>query len=116
MKNFLAGAMLSSLAVASAIQEPGADGTVWVGATVDRNPVTVNIVEHPNIWSLKTAAGFWAPSLDAPNVRAFSYMQRNGTCVIHIIDPEVHYQPEIIGHEFAHCAYGSFHARTVGYK
>jgi hypothetical protein len=102
--------------LAATTQERAKDGYVWEGATRNTNPVTVNIVGHPNIWSLRAAAVFYAPTLDAPAVNAFSYRQRNGTCVIHIIDPEVAYMPEIIGHEFAHCAYGSFHSRGIGYR
>jgi hypothetical protein len=93
-----------------------ASATIWTGKTRYVNPVTVKIVEHPNIWSLRSAAIFWAPSLNAEVLAGFSYTQQNGTCVIHIIDPEVDYQPEIIGHEFAHCAYGSFHEKNNAYK
>ena len=105
-----------SYSAGSSVSDKAADGYSWEGATKNVNPVTINIVAHENIWSLRAAAVIWAPSLDAPILRGFSYMQRNGTCVIHIIDPEEDYQPEIIGHEVAHCAYGSFHARTIGYR
>jgi len=118
MKAVLASlALLSSVSLAADTpQGPAADGHTWKGATRNVNPVTVNIVTHKDIWSLRSAAVFWAPNLEPSQIRAFSFVQRNGTCVIHIIDPEVDYQPEIIGHEFAHCAYGSFHERNIGYK
>jgi hypothetical protein len=31
-------------------------------------------------------------------------------CVVHIVNPQVKYAPELIGHEVAHCIYGRWHA------
>jgi hypothetical protein len=34
---------------------------------------------------------------------------RKGLCIIHIMDPKVVYEPELLGHEMMHCIYGNFH-------
>lgn len=96
-------------------QETKLDGATWTGRTETRNPITVNVIEHDSIWSLQQAAAR-TKTLEPTEVRAFSYMEKDGTCVIHVINPDVDYQPEIIGHEFSHCAWGSFHPRGRGYR
>lgn len=42
--------------------------------------------------------------------QVMAYAQfNNETCVIHIVDPRVDYEPEIWGHEFLHCLLGNWH-------
>jgi hypothetical protein len=33
------------------------------------------------------------------------------TCVVHVVDPAVNYEPAELGHEVTHCLYGNFHPR-----
>ena len=43
-------------------------------------------------------------------VFAFSVLSKdNSTCTIVMIDPQVKYRPEFIGHELVHCIYGDWH-------
>lgn len=35
-------------------------------------------------------------------------------CIIYIKDPNWKYEPEIIGHEVAHCIWGEYHDRSPG--
>lgn len=43
-------------------------------------------------------------------VAAFATLGKDApTCTIYMIDPNVDYQPEWIGHEFTHCVFGEWH-------
>lgn len=51
-----------------------------------------------------------AGAADKDEILAFAHPRPdNAVCEIHIIDPEVDYEPAILGHEFAHCLYGLWH-------
>ena len=51
------------------------------------------------------------------NVSAFTlWNESKGTCKIYIKDPEWKYEPELIGHEVAHCIWGRFHKGKKGMK
>lgn len=50
-------------------------------------------------------------------ISAFTYWnQEKGTCKIYIKDPAWKYEPELIGHEVAHCIWGRFHKGRKGMK
>jgi len=50
-------------------------------------------------------------------ISAFTYWnQKKGTCKIYIKDPAWKYEPELIGHEVAHCIWGRFHKGRKGMK
>jgi hypothetical protein len=49
--------------------------------------------------------------IKAEDVAAFAVVSPTNTkCVLYILDPKVHYEPEFIGHELVHCIYGSWHS------
>jgi len=51
------------------------------------------------------------------NVSAFTlWNEDKGTCKIYIKDPVWKYEPELIGHEVAHCIWGRFHKGNRGLK
>jgi hypothetical protein len=51
------------------------------------------------------------------NVSAFTrWNEEKGTCKIYIKDPLWKYEPELIGHEVAHCIWGRFHKGKKGLK
>lgn len=51
------------------------------------------------------------------NVSAFTlWNEGKGTCKIYIKDPEWKYEPELIGHEVAHCIWGRFHKGKKGMR
>lgn len=48
-------------------------------------------------------------------IAGFTYWnEEKGTCRIIIKDPAWRYEPEIIGHEVAHCIWGKFHKGAEG--
>jgi hypothetical protein len=48
------------------------------------------------------------PPLQDRDLQAFATIQSD-KCTIYIVDPDVSYEPEWIGHEVVHCMYGRFH-------
>jgi len=51
------------------------------------------------------------------SVSAFTlWNEEKGTCKIYIKDPTWRYEPELIGHEVAHCIWGRFHKGKKGMK
>lgn len=104
----LCAVLFASVALAS----PSLVNVEFLHKTHVKNPVTVHVVEHPDIFSLRRAYRLYSGQ-PGYNVRGFSFIQRNGSCVIHIIDVEVAYQPETIGHEFTHCIYGAWHENNT---
>lgn len=51
------------------------------------------------------------------NVSAFTLWNESaGTCKVYIKDPDWSYEPELIGHEVAHCIWGRFHKGDKGLK
>lgn len=48
-------------------------------------------------------------------IAGFTYWnEEKGTCRIIVKDPAWRYEPEIIGHEVAHCIWGKFHKGVEG--
>lgn len=45
-------------------------------------------------------------------VAAFAiYSVKEPKCTIYMLDARIRYEPEFIGHEFAHCVYGQWHVK-----
>lgn len=53
-------------------------------------------------------AAYKARNGTVPHVLAFS-QYKDGFCEIHVLDPSVSYEPQLIGHELMHCFHGNFH-------
>lgn len=69
--------------------------------------VLITTIEYSNLRDLRKVAISYG--LD-PNTKAFNlYQASTNTCIIHIIDPAVTYDPISAGHEYLHCQYGNFH-------
>ena len=99
-----------SLLLASCDQSPktGADGYTFYGKQYEQNPVTVNIVTYKSRADLYNVAK--ARGAPYKGIVAFSVLSnKRDTCTVHMIDPSISYQPEYVGHEFLHCAYGQWH-------
>jgi len=101
---FLLALMLGSCEPAP---KRGADGYLFGEKQYERNAVQVKIVTYKSqeefskvLKELKLSKTTAAFSLLAPPY---------DTCTIHMIDPSVKYEPEYVGHEFLHCAYGQWH-------
>lgn len=89
----------------------GADGYRFEQKQMDRRSFKVNVVVYTDANELRRAAAEALgpnPNVDPNYVVAFSVI-KSSSCTIHMMDPEVSYEPEFIGHEFTHCVYGQFH-------
>ena len=53
-------------------------------------------------WDSVSAFTLWVPS--------------TGECTVYIKDPEWQWEPELIGHEVAHCIWGRYHKGKQGLK
>ena len=102
--------------------------SVWVGAYTVANDITAStdgyefltkeftqldvklkVVYYDSIEELQLEAQikeftFWSEIL------AFSEVTDN-YCEVHMVDPEVEYRPERLGHEITHCLHGNWHPR-----
>ena len=84
----------------------GKDGYVFGTKQYERTSVQVNIVTYNKQDFAKELAKRNLPHTTA----AFTQIQYPyDTCTINMIDPSIRYEPEFIGHEFLHCAYGQWH-------
>lgn len=88
----------------------GSDGYSFQGKEFDRKEFRLYVVTYDDIFTLRAKAkevGF--PNYD--KIMAFTIPYPGlGICQIHVINPEVYYIPEYIGHELTHCMYGRFHS------
>lgn len=107
----LAAAM--ALTLASCDSRPrAADGyTFEKKEYVNATPI-ISIVTHDSQADLLAAAPpATRREAQAANreIQAWSLITSNN-CEIHIVDPEVKYDPIWIGHELTHCVYGRWHS------
>lgn len=90
---------------------PGTDGYRFGKAEFVRTSPVVEIVVHPGAADLQRAAKA-AGVTEVHSAAAWSTLNPTDParpCRIHIVDPAVKYEPEWIGHELMHCAYGRWH-------
>ena len=91
----------------------GADGYRFGQKQYERDDVQVKIVTY------KSQAEFnkiLNQSKLPKTTAAFSVLSPTfNTCTIHMIDPSVSYEPEFVGHEFLHCAYGQWHKNNESF-
>lgn len=105
----IAAFMLFSVVACNPTRNTGADGYQFGEKQFERDNVKVVVRTY------KTREEFIASAEakgieNADQVAAFSVLRPPfDTCYIHMIDPAVEYEPEFIGHEFAHCLYGQWH-------
>lgn len=86
------------------------DGHVWEGKEYSNGQVFVTVVEHKSaadIWKAYLAEG--GEDIPGTTLQAFTVYNTKAMCTIHILDPDLYYEPEVIGHEFMHCVHGNFH-------
>jgi hypothetical protein len=105
---FLFALMLSSCEPAP---KQGKDGYIFGKKQYEQSPVTVNIITYKKQKELYQVAK--SKGANYPKIVAFSVLSaKRDTCTIHMIDPNVSYEPEYVGHEFLHCAYGQWHTNN----
>lgn len=104
-----AAIFLLALTSCNPVPQKGADGYTFREKQFERTEVQINIVTYKSQADLQRALGNRA-GVDASNVVAFSVLRPPfDTCTIHMVDPNVSYQPEFVGHEMLHCVYGQWH-------
>lgn len=102
---------LPLLALLAACERTAADDHRFVRKEIDNRVVTVTIVPHATVQDLRAAAAASNATIErGREVMAWSAVYpQSRRCEVHVVDPAVSYQPEWIGHELAHCAYGRWH-------
>lgn len=95
----------------------GADGYRFSTKSIERKEVRIKIVTYKTYDALEKALKSHLgndpkySAIKASRVEAFSILElpEYDVCTIHMIDPEVSYEPEYVGHEMLHCIYGQWH-------
>lgn len=81
------------------------DGFSFVRKETDYETIIVHIRTYKTDKELNDAAKARGVTTE---VNAWGVLKGN-ECTIHVRDPSIAYQPEFIGHEIAHCAWGRWH-------
>lgn len=85
------------------------DGYVFGQSEYRRDEITLTVVTYPGVASLRAAAETRGVAVEQGRaLMAFSEI-RGTHCTMHIVEPEVKYQPQWIGHETVHCIRGRWH-------
>jgi len=108
---FIAAA-LAGCEVPSSVK--GFDGYEFAGKEFNNTDTKIEFVVHPSYRDLRESA-LASGIKNHKSVMAFSTLNRPDykRCVVHIIDPDVVYAPEYIGHEIVHCIYGRWHDKPI---
>lgn len=98
-----------------ACSDSAKDGYSFGTKSYSHENVEVTIVTYTSREELRKAIK--NPEKLSESVMAFSTLyKKDGVflpkCTIHMMDPAVVYEPEFIGHEFLHCAYGQWHTNN----
>lgn len=106
--SILAIAMLASCKPSP---QEGADGYKFGTPQFQKTSFQVNVVVYEDRKQLLVAAKKYGITI--PDVLAFSVLRPPfDVCTIHMVSPSYSYEPEYIGHEFAHCMYGQWHTNN----
>jgi hypothetical protein len=111
MQKFLSAAAAALLLMSCDVQPVGKDGYRFGEPEFERNDVTIKIVTYDSRQELHQAAKRLG-GIEDPNLQAFAQWSPDITikrCTIHVMNPQVRYEPEWMGHEIAHCFYGQWH-------
>lgn len=110
MKALAAAAL--ALTLCGCGQQPAADGYTFAKKEFQHETPVMQVIVHPSLADLrKTAPAAATDSIDQQHeLMAYSILRPNGRCEVHVVDPAASYQPEWMGHEFAHCIWGRWHA------
>lgn len=87
----------------------GADGYQFEGREQGWPDVAIAFVEHPTVTDMRRAGMAAGAQVEqGRELQAWSAITP-GECTIHIVNPDVAYAPEWVGHEVMHCKYGRWH-------
>lgn len=117
MKRYIASIAIAAVAIVGAAAPAqakrgwrGYDGYQFETKEFTHLAPTIRFVVHPTLRDLRDAAYGHSGREDPNAVFGFSeVMPSANLCIVHIVDPEVMYRPEQIGHEVAHCVFGEWH-------
>lgn len=87
---------------------PGKDQYPFNKAEYVRLKPDISFVVHSSLEDLRKKAPAESKT-EGRILMAWSSLMGN-TCEVHIVDPQVSYKPEWIGHEITHCIYGRWHS------
>ena len=109
---FLIAAAVSGFQLSDSLKS--ADGYQFAGKEFDNTDTKIEFVIHPSYRDLRKSARDSGIE-NNKSVMAFSTLTGHDykRCVVHIIDPNVSYAPEYIGHEIVHCIYGRWHDKPI---
>lgn len=117
MRRAVALAGLMPLSFAAALLLAACDGGSGVGADGYRfghkekqdTELEISVVVHNTRNEVLEAAEDAGVTIPQSRVLMAWGELRGSACTIHIISPEVAYEPEWLGHELAHCIWGRWH-------
>lgn len=89
------------------VSNRGADGYQFGDRQYERESVQVKIVTYKTKREFDAALRKY--KLPEETVAFTELYPPFDTCTIHMVDPAISYEPEFVGHEFLHCAYGQWH-------
>ena len=105
----LSGCVPASIPAAM-IDNIGIDGYAFRQKEFEHLEQNIKVVLFSNEESLRqTADKVFGPN--GKKIKAFAVWGKDNQCVLYIKDPDWQYEPEIIGHELAHCIWGKFHTK-----
>lgn len=92
----------------------GTDGYYFGEPQYENSNVSVSIVTYTEKSFAEEVKQRGLP----PEVKAFSELFSNAQdkCKIHIVNPAIKYEPEVVGHEFLHCVYGQWHTNNEEFE
>jgi hypothetical protein len=90
------------------VAKTAADGYKFGTPQFSRDEVQIKVVKYNSRQELLRAGKLKGAT--NPDLVAFSILSPPfNSCTIHMMNPEVEYEPEFIGHELTHCLYGQWH-------
>ena len=93
------------------VQNVGPDGYQFLTKDFTKSRVTIETKLYKSRADLRKAAA----KVGLPDdTLAFAKQpdEPGQACTIHMLDPAVWYEPEIVGHEYLHCVFGQWHIRN----
>lgn len=101
-------AALLALLLLGCKQQAAPDGYAFASAEYVQTEIALRVVLVPTQAELRRIA---PRTVENPeNLMAFGRISSDHkTCTVYMVDARTHYQPQWMGHEFAHCVYGRWH-------
>lgn len=105
--------VICGVALAVVVKEwPSSDGYRFETTNGSAREMLVAVQTYRTLEELQRAGkAHWK---DVDTLGGFAHFNsRTKICTIHILDPGLNYQPEVIGHEVSHCLYDEWHPNQL---